>query len=53
MSSAAAPALDFTLGVGPTFSCQSRGPGVRVAALTFLEQRLLETGAGVLTTEEV
>ena len=35
--SAAAPALDFTLGVGPTFNCQSRGPGARVAAVTYLE----------------
>ena len=37
MMSATAPALDFTLGIGPTYSCQSRGPGARIAALTFLE----------------
>jgi hypothetical protein len=46
MMSAAAPALDFTLGVGPTFSCQSRGPGARMAGLTFLEP------APVLSTDE-
>lgn len=46
MLSAAAPALDFTLGIGPTFSCQSRGPGARVAGLTFLEP------APVLSTDE-
>lgn len=33
----AAPALDFTLGVGPLRDCQGRGPGVRIAAMTFLE----------------
>jgi hypothetical protein len=46
MLSAAAPALDFTLGVGPTFSCQGSGPGARVAGLTFLEP------APVLSTDE-
>ena len=37
MLSATAPALDFTLGIGPTYSCRNRGPGARIAALTFLE----------------
>jgi hypothetical protein len=37
VASAAAPALDFTLGVGPTHNCTTRGVGVRAAALAYLE----------------
>jgi hypothetical protein len=37
MISAAAPALDFTLGVGPTRNCASRGLEARAAVLTYLE----------------
>lgn len=37
MISAAAPALDFTLGVGPTRNCASRGLEARAVALTYLE----------------
>jgi hypothetical protein len=34
---AAAPALDFTLGVGPLADCRGSNPGLRAAALTLLE----------------
>ena len=37
MIAAAAPALDFTLGVGPVFNCQAEGLSARAAALTYLE----------------
>jgi hypothetical protein len=37
MSSAATPALDFTLGVGPMFNCQGEGLSARAVALTYLE----------------
>lgn len=34
---AASPAFDFTLGVGPVTGCADSTPGLRAAALTFLE----------------
>jgi hypothetical protein len=37
INSAAVPALDFTLGVGPADNCPGRGVGVRAVALAYLE----------------
>lgn len=37
MAATAAPALDFTLGVGPVFNCQSERVSARALALTYLE----------------
>jgi len=48
-ASASAPALDFTLGLGPVFECQGDGPALRAASLALLEPtavlRIREYGA--------
>ena len=36
-ASASAPALDFTLGLGPVFECRTQGLALRAASLTLLE----------------
>ena len=36
-ASASAPALDFTLGLGPVFECRSQGLALRAASLALLE----------------